>query len=82
MRIQVIESQNPFYWSSLFTQFTKIYSLEIWLDHVMVFRKIGTVNVQLVQDNFATWKYYDLKLSARKFITLNFQLVKSKWQFI
>ena len=42
----------------------------------MVIRKSGIVNVQLVKDNFATFKHYHPKLSTCKFITLNFQLVK------
>ena len=48
------------------TQFTKIYSFEICFNRVMVIRKIGIVNVQLVKDNFATRKHYHLKLSTRK----------------
>ena len=76
MSIRVIEGQMHFnLLNSLFLQFTKIYSLEIWFNHVMVIRKIG-INVQLVKDNLATRKYYHLKLSTCKFMIINFQLVK------
>ena len=36
----------------------------------MVIFRIGNLNLQLVKDNFATRKYYHLKLSARKCIIL------------
>ena len=80
MSIRVVESQNAFYWNSLFTQFTKICFLEIWFNHVMVISKFDIVNIQLVKGNFATCKHYHLKFSTRKFIVLNFQLVKRNWQ--
>ena len=41
-------------------------SLKFDLKHVMVIRKIGIVNVQLVKGNFATRKQYHLKLSTRR----------------
>ena len=66
MSIRVIESQTGFYQISFFTQFTKIYSFEICFIRVMVFRKIGIVNVQLVKDNFATRKHYHPKLLTSK----------------
>ena len=49
----------------------------------MVIRKIRILNshLKLVKGNFATLKYYYLKLLTRKFI-LNFELVKSKWQLV
>ena len=47
---------------------------------MMVIRKIGIVIVQVVKENFATRKLHHLKLSTRKFINLNFQLVKSNLQ--
>ena len=65
-----------------FSQFTKIYSLEIGFNHVIVIRKIDIVNVHLVKGNFPSRKHYHLKFSVRKFIILNFQLVKSNWQLL
>ena len=82
MSIWVIESQNTFYSNSLFTEFTKIYSLEFWFKHMMVIRKIDILIVQLVKGNFAARKYYHLRLSTRKFIILNFQLGKSNWKLV
>ena len=67
---------------SLFSQFTKIYSLEILFKHMMIIRKIGIVNVQLEKDNFANRKYYYLKLSTCKLLILNFQLVKTNWKLV
>ena len=52
--IRVIDSQNAFYQNTLFTQFTKVYTLEIWLNHVMVIRKIDIANVQLVKGSIFT----------------------------
>ena len=43
----------------------------------MVIRKIG-----IAKDNFATRKHYHPKPSTRKFIILNFQLVKSNWELV
>ena len=48
----------------------------------MAIRKICIVNVQLVKGNFAASKHYHLKLSTRKFIILNFELVKSSWKLV
>ena len=67
---------------SLFSHFTKIYSLEILFKHVMIIRKIGIVNVQLEKDNIANRKYYYLKLSTCKLLILNFQLVKTNWKLV
>ena len=44
----------------------------------MVIRKIDIVNAQPVKGNFATRKHYHFKLSTRKFVILNFQLVKKQ----
>lgn len=82
MSIRVMESQNTFYWNSLFSQFTNIFVIEIWFKDVMIVRKIGIANVQLVKGNFATHKLYHLKHSTRRFIIFNFQLVKSSWQLL
>ena len=68
--------------NSLFTQLTKIYCLEILQEHVIVIRQICILNVQHVKDNFETRKHYNLKLSTRKLIILNFQLLKSDWQLV
>ena len=62
-----------------FSQFPKIYTFEIWLNHVMVIRKISIVNIQPVKGNFSTRKHFHVKLSTRKFMILIFQLVKSNW---
>ena len=47
------------YSNSILTQFSKDYSLEIWVKHLMVLCKID-------KSNLATRKYYHLKLSTRK----------------
>ena len=56
----------------------KIYSLEIWFNHVMVIRKISIINVQLVKDNFATRKRYHLKISTRNFFHIKLSTRKKQ----
>ena len=75
-----IDSQNAFYINSLFKMFTKIYSLELLFNHVMVIRKIDIVNVYLVKGNFATGKHYHInrkrQLATRKINFLKFLTYK------
>ena len=60
--------------------FTKIYSLELLFNHVMVIRKIDIVNVYLVKGNFATGKHYHInrkrQLATRKINFLKFLTYK------
>ena len=73
-----IDSQNAFYIISLFKMFTKIYSLELLFNHVMVIRKIDIVNVYLVKGNFATGKHYHInrkrQLATRKINFLTYKM--------
>ena len=49
---------------------------------MMIIRKIDILIVQLVKVNFAIRKDCRLDLLTRRFMILNFQLVRSNWQVV